>query len=60
MDYDDAALLTDQQNWRPWFERGLYIEIISNNLFMILKKHILFNRCEIQIQHGSWQTIISN
>lgn len=24
MDYDDAALLADQQNWRPWFERGSF------------------------------------
>lgn len=25
MEYDDAAFLSDQQNWKPWvYERGLF------------------------------------
>lgn len=38
MDYDDAALLADQQNWRPWFERGSFFFYIGKkNMFFILK-----------------------
>lgn len=51
MDYDDASYLAEQQqNWRPWFDRGLYFRLFSFN-FNRKQKHQKLNKKNVLFQN---------
>lgn len=59
MDYDDASYLAEQQqNWRPWFDRGLYFRLFTfnferkNKTSEIKLKNVLFQNVESRSRYA--------